>query len=84
MKTLETEGTVLDDGTLTVTLRVPPDILPGDHRVTVSIEESPNPLEKTGNAKPCCPLAELNVHHWPGQAALSTFRREEMYGDDGR
>ena len=78
MQTIETTATVLPDGTLTVS--VPPTIAPGVHRVVVVIEEStaPTGLEPQGEA---IDLRPLPLPGWPDDA---TFRREELYGDDGR
>jgi hypothetical protein len=73
MRTLETVATVTPDGTLTV--QVPPDVPPGEHRVVVVIEEQPQVGRRTLD------LPVLSVGHWPEGLSL---RREEMYGDWGR
>ncbi len=78
MQTIETTATVLPDGTLTVS--VPPTIAPGVHRVVVVIEEAtaaagPEPQGEAIDLRP------LSLPGWPDDA---TFRREELYGDDGR
>lgn len=75
MKTIETIATVTDDGTLIV--RVPPDVPPGEHAVVVVID-----APATGD-QPREPL-RLKVGRLPGWPADARFRREEMYGDDGR
>jgi hypothetical protein len=75
MKTIETTATVSVEGTLTV--RVPPDIPPGEHRVVLVIEEQPSPVEQR------LPL-DFPVDDWgPWPEGLS-LRREDMYGDWGR
>lgn len=75
MKTIETTATVSPEGTLF--MRIPPSILPGEHRVVIVIDEEPaNRRKKTALKFP--------VDHygpWPGNLCL---RREEMYGDNGR
>jgi hypothetical protein len=75
MKTIETTATVSPEGTLTV--RVPPDIPPGEHRVVLVIEKEPVREEKA-------PPFNFPVHDlgpWPEGLSL---RREDMYGDWGR
>lgn len=72
MRTVEAEGIVTPDGHLSV--RVPPDIAPGQHRVVVVIEEQPTPSTREK-------LPELAVFHvgaWPENLSL---RREDMYDD---
>jgi hypothetical protein len=61
------------DGTLVAT--VPRDVLPGEHRVLLM-------LENAAVAGALAPL-ELPVHHvgaWPNLS----LRREDLYDDDGR
>ena len=75
IKTIETTATVSAGGTLTV--QVPPDIRPGDHRVVLVIEEEP---AGEGEAYPF----DFPVDDWgPWPEGLS-LRREDMYGDWGR
>lgn len=75
MKTIETTGTVSPDHTLTVS--VPVDIEPGEHRVVVVVDEQPTrSLPETGLALPT-----LSVGSWPADLSL---RRENMYDDSGR
>lgn len=76
MRTLTTKAVVTADHTLTVP--VPEDLSPGEHQVTVIIEdETPSPSKN--------PLRM----DWPAHAVAlvepeNTFRREDLYGDDGR
>jgi hypothetical protein len=75
MRTLATTAIVSDNHTLTV--QVPVDIAPGVHEVVVVIQ-GPHPQQQNGLFR-----------DWPAhQVALVdptvTFRREDMYGDDGR
>jgi hypothetical protein len=75
MRTIETMARVGDDRTLVVQL--PLDVAPGEHRVAVIIDEStadtvkPEPLRFSGYD---VGLIDPNF----------TFRREDLYGDDGR
>ncbi len=74
MKTIETLATVTRDGQLAA--RVPADILPGEHRVILVIEEEPLPQRR-----PPGPFPVIHVDAWPEDLSL---RREDLYGDDGR
>lgn len=75
MRTVETLATIGPDGTLTA--RVPSDVPPGEHRVTLIIDE-------TALDQPEDPLADfpvISVGVWPEELSL---RREDLYGDFGR
>jgi hypothetical protein len=77
MRTIETTVTIQADGTLTV--KLPPDIEPGRRHVVLVIDEAKTkPTERA-------PSEPLNLHatEWDYPADY-TFRREDMYGDDGR
>jgi hypothetical protein len=75
MRTIETTALVGEDRKLTVQL--PAEINPGHHHVVVVIEED--------GAPPAQP-APLRFSAYPVGLAVDhfTFRREELYGDDGR
>ncbi len=75
MKTIETTIVVGTDRRLTVQL--PPDITPGEHRVVLVLEQAA-PIQRKSrplrfSAYPVAPVSE-NM----------TFRREDLYDDDGR
>lgn len=76
MRTIETIATVTTEHT--VSLIVPPDISPGEHRVVVVLERIPT-LDQS--ARP--PLRFSSYPVKPVSNSM-TFRREDMYGDDGR
>ncbi len=78
MRTIEATAVVTAEGTLTV--RVPPDIPPGEHQVVIMIGDAPAPAPARD---PEAPLV-LQVFSWVNWPADSTFRREDIYGDDGR
>lgn len=78
MRTLEITLTVQPDGT--ATLELPPDVLPGDHRAVLVIEETSGPPIVEATTKPF-QLYTFPLTNWPADA---TFRREDLYGDDGR
>jgi hypothetical protein len=75
MRTVKTVATVSEDGTLT--LKVPPDILAGEHQVVLVIAEKPAKKEKL----PLLGFPVIHVSEWPVDLSL---RREDMYGDWGR
>ncbi|MGH7172199.1 MAG: hypothetical protein ACRELF_12510 [Gemmataceae bacterium] len=76
MRALTTRAVVSADHTLT--MPVPEDVSPGEHQVTVMIEEAAlSPSEKG------------SLMDWPAHAVAlveprNTFRREDLYCDDGR
>jgi len=75
-RTIETRVTVDEQGL--ATLQFPPDGPPGEHKVVVVIEE-------VSTGRPNLSVKDLPKHNipWPF-APTETFRREDMYGDDGR
>ena len=76
MRTIEATATVSRDRKLV--MPVPRDILPGEHRVVVVIDEQVS--EPSQDAR----TFDLPVHDlgpWPTELSL---RREDLYGDDGR
>ena len=75
MKTIETNATVTTDGRLIA--KIPPNILPGEHRVVVVIDEQPLTMKK----RPSLDFPVDNYGPWPSTLSL---RREDMYGDGGR
>jgi len=70
MRTIETTATVTSDGKITV--QVPPDILPGEHRVVVVIDEQLVKKEKR------LPL-DLPAHDYGPWPADLSLRREDMH-----
>jgi hypothetical protein len=78
MRTIETTATITPDGTLTA--HIPTDIGPGERAVVIVISEpDETPVKATQR-----PLVELHAFPWTNWPAGSTFRREDLYGDDGR
>jgi hypothetical protein len=72
MKTITTTAVIGPDRVLTVQL--PPDVPPGPHEVVVVL-----------NGVVGAPLPELGPPYPVGPVDPSdTFRREDLYGDDGR
>ena len=77
MRTIETTAVIEPDGKLI--LQLPPDIPPGEHRIVLVIDETAVSLPDT----PMPPL-QLQVFDWPNWPDEATFRREDIYDDDGR
>jgi len=75
VRRIETKGTVDDDGQLSV--QVPEDIAPGEHKIVVLIDEQA-PRQQPDD------LSDQPVFHigsWPEGLSL---RREDMYDERGR
>jgi len=75
MKTIETTVLVTPEGTLT--LQVPEDIPPGEHRIVVVIDEQPISKKQQ-------PPLKFSAYPVGLVAEDMTFRREDLYGDWGR
>ncbi|GAC1519230.1 MAG: hypothetical protein NVS2B7_40230 [Herpetosiphon sp.] len=61
-------------------VQMPSDVVPGQHHVVVILEAIPT-KDRIRDPKP---LLDLQSSAWDGFPADCTFRREDMYGDDGR
>ncbi len=75
MKTIETTATVADNGSLT--LQMPPEIVPGKHKVVVVVDEETVEAKKQRSLE----IPVIHLGKWPENLSL---RREDLYGDDGR
>ena len=75
MRTVTATGIVRADHILTVA--VPPDILPGPRTVVVILEDSDVPRRTSA-------AMDLTPHLVGPTDATCTYRREELYGDNGR
>jgi hypothetical protein len=74
MKTIETVLAVDEHGMATV--RMPPDVTPGEQKVLIVIETTPS-------RKAPLTFSSHDVGPWPF-GPEETFRREDMYDEDGR
>jgi hypothetical protein len=72
---IRTRATIDSQGRITVEASAPPEVPPGEHEITVIIEEQP-PVRKT---PPEFPVDDVGP--WPEGPSL---RREDLYDDDGR
>ncbi len=75
MRTIETTANVSPNGELSV--RVPSDVEPGQHRVVIVIGD---PAERS-RLQPRPDLPILDLGPWPPELSL---QRSDMYDDDGR
>ena len=75
MRTIETTVTVTEDGKITI--QIPSDIEPGEHKVVVIIEEQ---LVKR-EMRPPLDFPVMSVGSWPENLSL---RREDIYDEWGR
>ena len=80
MKALDIQAVVDEGGELRVIAQAPPGIAPGEHRAVLLLDVAVRPAER-GAPKPPLRLKMLDLQGWP---ADTTFRREDIYGDDGR
>jgi hypothetical protein len=82
MKTIELDADVTTEGTLTLNIKLPPNIQPGKHRVVVIIEEAPVKSDApTTESRPAFTFKALELPAYPPDY---TFSREDIYDDDGR
>jgi len=78
MKAIETNITVSTDGRASLEFALPADIPPGIHRAFVVIEEQ---LTEQKSARDQLGFSTHPVGPVPADC---TYRREDIYGDDGR
>ena len=76
---IETDLIVAEDGTATITIQVPPEVAPGEHKARIIIQLEDQPAEKTRPITFALPLHDVGP--WPEGL---TFSRDEIYDDDGR
>lgn len=75
MRTIEAKAIVSEDGKLTIQL--PPDIPPGEHRIVLVIEELISSHEEADTKD----FPVIDIGPWPTDLSL---RREDMYDERGR
>jgi hypothetical protein len=77
MKTIETKAAVTSDRRLIVEAPAPADVLPGEHRAIVWLDEA----SETDGTPSLHDFPVIDIGPWPAGLSL---RRGDMYGDDGR
>jgi len=75
MRTIETTVSVTEDRKITI--QVPSDIVPGEHKVVIVIDEQPTKKQKR-------PPLDFPVDNWGPWPENLSLRREDMYDDWGR
>ncbi len=82
MKTIEMELNVVPNGKSVMEILFPPDVIPGKHKAILIIEDEPLAKEKENV------VFDLNQVFSKYNVSLlnplDTFRRENIYDDDGR
>ena len=78
MKTIEVNHRISEDRFLT--LQLPSSIQPGEHHILIVIDEQPLKKEPINEKKPL----KFNNFSWNAWQDDCTFRREDLYDDDGR
>jgi hypothetical protein len=79
MKAVETRSVVGPDHEATIRVKLPPEVKPGEHRfIVITDEDSAVPPGAAGD------VDDLITWVWEGWPAGCTFRREDLYGNDGR
>lgn len=79
MKAIETSISVNPDGSAVIELKLPENVSAGVHRAVVIVEEQPATAGSRVDTLP--DLLPMTFEGWPRDC---TFRREDLYGDDGR
>lgn len=79
MRTFETAISVRPDGSAVIELQLPESVPAGVHRAVVIVEEQPVGENASSDRIP--DLLPMTFSGWPNDC---TFRREDLYGDDGR
>jgi hypothetical protein len=77
MTTIEVDVVVNENREAVVQL--PPEVEPGAHRLEIVVKEAPPQSRMVGYG-----ALGLPVYDSGGMVRPSTFRREEIYGDEGR
>ncbi|MBI3944157.1 MAG: hypothetical protein HY326_14160 [Chloroflexi bacterium] len=78
LRTIETIVTVTPDGKILV--RDTADLPPGEHRAVLVIAETVDSSQEVLEE----PKVSLHTFPWNNWPVDATFRREDIYGDEGR
>jgi len=80
--TIQTNARVFKTGRALIEFAVQRDVPQGLHRAVVLLDEIPLRQDRaSASPNPFLSLKPLNLEGWP---ANCSFRREDIYGDDGR
>lgn len=79
MRTIETLVHVRKDHTVNITIKLPKEFAPGDYNALVVMDEKSQEIEAGGEK-----TFECLSWDWDAWPKSCSFRREEIYGTDGR
>lgn len=79
MKAVETRSVVGQDREAIIRVKLPPEVQPGEHRFIVITDEDP-----AASSDETRELGELVTWPWEAWLVGCTFRREDLYGEEGR
>jgi hypothetical protein len=79
MRTIETTARVGEDRKANILLEFPPDVAPGNYKMLVVVEEKAISLANSEKADFDC-----QSWNWVALPKKAAYRREDIYGDDGR
>lgn len=79
MRAIETTAKVGDDRKINLLLELPADVSPGDYTLLIMVEEKAVRHEVSEEKGFDC-LA----WNWTASSTGATYRREDIYGDNGR
>jgi hypothetical protein len=79
MRTIETAISVNRDGIAVIELQLPRDVSVGVHRAVVIVDDQTAATEQ--HIEPILKLLPLTFAGWPTDCM---FRREDLYGNNGR
>jgi hypothetical protein len=79
MRTIETTARVGEDRKASILLKFPPDVSPGNYKMLFVVEEKAISPADSGKTDFDCLTWD-----WVALPKKSAYRREDIYGDDGR
>ena len=81
MRTIETLLRVGKDHTVNIKIKLPKEFAPGDYNALVVMDEK---SQRDSGGEVRTPLNVIHSWNWDTWPKSSIFRREEIYGTDGR
>lgn len=78
MRTIETDAIVTEHGKMLLNIKLP-DLSAGKYKIVMIIDDKIEHYASPGKAS-----LKFNIFEWTNWPGDSTFRREDIYNDDGR
>lgn len=78
MRAIETTAKVGNDRKISLLLELPADVSPGDYNLLIMVEEKTRHEGSEEKGFDCL------AWNWTGSSSGATYRREDIYGDNGR